>query len=197
MDIADRASHPDGPDRLVSAGFEAPTLAAMLANGVLFNISWLAIVLTHSSLVAPLVVVLHLALHFRFFGYGLVEARLILVVTAVGLILDQALFLAGILTTAKPGVIAPLWLSCLWPVLATTLMHAFSRLRQRLVLASLFGAVGGGLSYLAGTRLSDIAFVSPVWGPAILAAAWAILFPALLMGAGLVAGDGEHNNDVA
>jgi hypothetical protein len=163
-------------------------LGAMLANGLLFNISWLVIVLTHSALLAPAVVLLHLAVHFRLFGYGMVEARLVIVITAAGIILDQALFLAGIL--AHPGQLplAPIWLTCLWPVLATTLMHAFSGLQRRLALASLVGAIGGAGSYVAGTRLSDVEFVSLFWGPVTMALLWALLFPALLLGASLAAG---------
>lgn len=196
MDIAERPVHnPEAARGAGSPRFAPPSLAVMLANGTLFNISWLAIVLTHSAVLAPLVVVLHLAAHFRFFGHGMAEARLILVVTAIGLLLDQLLFLAGILTTADRAVLAPLWLSCLWPVLATTLMHAFSGLQGRPAAAALVGAAGGALSYTAGTRLSDVAFASAIWGPAILAVTWAFLFPALLAGARLVAHYGRQPDE--
>jgi len=196
MDIVERpVQAPGGPLGHDSPGYGTPSLAVMLANGTLFNISWLAIVLTHSSMLAPVIVLLHLAVHFRLFGHGMVEAKLILVVTAVGLLLDQTLFLAGVLTTADRALLAPIWLSCLWPVLATTLMHAFSGLQARPVFASLIGAIGGGLSYTAGTRLSDVEFVSTLWGPVTLAIAWAVLFPALLAGARLIAHQGGDNDE--
>jgi len=170
------------------------TFAGALANGLLFNLSWLAIVIPHSSRWAPLVVVAHLLVHFRLFGHGLAEARLVLVVSVLGFIFDQVLFLTGILTVSGQPSLAPLWLSCLWPVFATTLMHAFSGLQQRLLLAAVVGATGGALTYLAGTRLTDIAFASPIWGPVALALAWSILFPAFLTGASLAETGGQHRN---
>jgi hypothetical protein len=169
------------------------TVAGALINALLFNLSWLAIVIPHSSRWAPLVVVLHLLVHFRLFGYGPGEARLILMVTVMGLILDQMLFLTRVLTVSGEPALAPLWLTCLWPVLATTLMHAFSTLQQRLVLASAAGGLGGALTYVAGTRLSDVEFASAMWGPVALGLTWAVLFPALLVGASLAAG-GQYRN---
>ena len=175
-------------------GYHRPLspMVGALANGLLFNLSWLAIVLPHSSRWAPLVVLAHLLVHFRMFGYGSGEARLILVVTVMGLVLDQLLFLTGVLTVSGAPSLAPLWLSCLWPVLATTLMHAFKALHPRPLLAASVGAVGGALTYVAGTRLSDVDFASAVWGPVTLGFLWALLFPALLVGASLASGHGQH-----
>ena len=160
-----------------------PSMVSTLANGLLFNISWLAIVSTHSLVLAPVVVALHLLVHFTFMGRGMVEARLVFGVTLVGFLLDQIFFAVGVFTVSGKVSFAPLWISCLWPVLATTLMHAFSRLQQRLTLATLVGAIGGAASYVAGTRLSDVDFASPFLGPIIMASTWAIVFPSLLMAA--------------
>jgi hypothetical protein len=102
-----------------------------------------------------------------------------------GFLLDQVFFAVGIFTVSGKFSFAPLWLSCLWPVLATTLMHAFSGLQQRLLLASVIGAIGGAGSYGAGTRLSDVDFTSLFWGPIIMALTWAIVFPALMLAARL------------
>jgi len=168
-------------------------MTGVVVNGLLFNLSWLAIVIPHSSRWAALVVVLHLLVHFRLFGHGPAEAGLILVVTVIGLIFDQVLFLTGVLTVTGNPSLAPLWLTCLWPVLATTLMHAFSGLQQRLFLASAAGGLGGALTYIAGTRLSDVEFASTVWGPVAMGLTWAVLFPALLVGASLAAG-GQYRN---
>ena len=165
-----------------------------LANGVLFNISWLLIVSTHSIFLAPAIAALHLLVHFTFMGRGLVEARLVLWVTLVGFLLDQVLFTVGVFTVAGQLSFAPLWINCLWPVLATTLMHAFSGLQQRLVLAIVVGAIGGAASYVAGTRLSDIAFASLFWGPIIMAITWAIVFPSLLLTARASMTGGFHTD---
>lgn len=153
-------------------------------NGLMFNISWLAIVYTHSPVLAPLFVCAHLVVHFRLMGRGPSEAYFILCVTGLGVFLDQLLFALGIFDIGGVAGPAPLWISCLWPVLATTFMHAFSGLQSRPWLAAIFGAVGGAGSYIAGTGLTDVQFGSANWGPLIMGVFWALLFPTLLLIAG-------------
>jgi hypothetical protein len=151
-----------------------------VANALLFNLSWLAIVLTQSPFIAPVIVVAHLLLHFRFMGKGKGELLLIAAVTLCGAAVDQLLFKAGVLKLAGQPALAPLWLACLWPVFATTLMHCLAGFQHRVLLAAAFGALGGALSYAAGVRLSAVEFGSPLWGPVVLAALWAAVFPLLL-----------------
>jgi hypothetical protein len=156
-----------------------PELRNTLVNGSLFNISWLAIVYTQSPVLGPLLALGHVLVHMRLMGQGSRELKLIGGVTLFGLALDQLLFAAGVFTVAGLPGAAPLWLSSLWPVLATTLCHAFSGLQNRLLLASLLGAIGGTMAYVAGTRMTDVEFGSPLAGPAIIGLLWAVLFPAL------------------
>lgn len=151
-----------------------------LANAVLFNVSWFAIVVTQSTPVALAIAALHLAVHFTFFSRSKGEVLLVALVSIIGVAVDQLLFLLGVFNLGGQGAVAPLWLSCLWPVFATTLLHAFGSLQRRPVLAGVIGAVGGALSYVAGTRLSAVDFADPLWGPVALAALWALLFPLLL-----------------
>jgi hypothetical protein len=155
-------------------------VAATVVNGLLFNASWFAIIMTQSSVIATSVVALNLFVHWFLLANGRTEWQLIGIVTVAGVALDQLLFFLGVFNVAGQAALAPLWLSCLWPVFATTLMHAFSSLQGRVYVASAIGAVGGGLSYIAGTRLSDVEFGSPVWGAFIVGALWAVLFPLLL-----------------
>lgn len=151
------------------------------ANGLLFNLSWLAIVVSSSALVAPLVAIAHLVVHGVFIGLKRREPLFIALVAVSGLALDHALFGAGVFVIDGAAATAPLWLSCLWPVLATTLMHAFESLQKHLLLAAVVGAVGGAASYIAGTRLSDVAFADATLGPVILAALWFVWMPLLLV----------------
>ena len=149
-------------------------------NGLLFNLSWLVIVLGQSAAIALAAVGVHLIIHFSACGWRAPELRLVAAVTAVGFLLDQLLFALGVFTINGAAAAAPLWMSCLWPVLATTLLHAFGRLAGHYWLAALLGAVGGSLSYIAGTRLSAVDFASPQAGPLIMAVLWSLLMPALL-----------------
>ncbi len=170
------------------------SMVNILANSLLFNVSWLVIVSTHSPVIAPAVVILHLLVHFSLMGRGMAEAQLVLGVTLLGLFIDQVLFASKVFTISGAASSAPLWISCLWPVLATTLMHAFSGLQKRLLLAAIVGAIGGAMSYLAGTRLTDVEFASSLWGPLTMALLWGLVFPALLMAARLkmTTGDQTH-----
>lgn len=167
-----------------------------LGNGVLFNVTWLAIVVTHDSQLAPLFAGLFLTLHFLLMGKGSTEARLILMVTVFGFFVDQCLFRIGVFNVEGHPATAPLWMSSIWPVLAATLMHAFEKLQRRHVLAALFGAVGGAASFAAGVRLSEVGFGSAMHGPFIMAALWALLFPFLLWLARVNAGAGGNGHGI-
>jgi hypothetical protein len=158
-----------------------PSILNALTNGLMFNISWFLIVYTHSPYWAPAIATTHLLLHFSTTGRGVIELQFVTGVSLLGFTLDQILFAAGVFQSPHSGAFAPLWISCLWPILATTFMHAFVTLQHRLILASIAGAIGGGASYVAGARMSDVDFVSPLWGPIFMASLWAVLFPLLLV----------------
>jgi hypothetical protein len=146
----------------------------------MFNLSWLAILYSQSNIIGLCIALAHVAVHLRIMGEGQREWVLLAGVFAFGLLVDQILFGTGVLNFAgKPGL-APLWLSCLWLVLATTLLHAFSFLQGRYILAMIFGAVGGTGSYIAGTKLTVVEFGSPLVAPATIALLWAMVFPMLL-----------------
>lgn len=165
---------------LLKARYGPAPAPAKFVNAILFNLAWFAIVVTQSSLLAPAIVAVYLVVHFRFMGMGRRELLLVVAVTVFGACVDQLLFQGGVFNLAGQPALAPLWLICLWPVFATTLMHAFAGLHNRLFLAVVVGASGGALSYIAGVRLTDIDFGSPLWGPVILAMLWAVIFPLLL-----------------
>ena len=154
-----------------------------ITNGMMFNISWLAIIYSQSNVLALCVVSAHVLIHMRIMGEGRREWILLGGVFAVGLLLDQLLFFGGVLNHSGKAGLAPFWLGCLWLVMATTLMHAFAALQLRLWLAALFGVVGGCLSYIAGTRISDLDFGWPLLSPAIIGLLWFFLLPVMLVAA--------------
>jgi hypothetical protein len=162
-----------------SAATDEP-IAYALVNGLMFNITWFAIVTTESMVVAPILAVLHLVVHFVVMGKGFIELKVVAQVTLIGVVLDQLLFYLNVFNVGGLSALPPLWLSCLWPVLATTFMHAFAGLQCRYFMASALGAVGGALSFIAGTGLTSVAFESDFFGPVIVGALWAVLFPLLL-----------------
>jgi Protein of unknown function (DUF2878) len=163
-----------------------------LLNGMMFNLTWFVIVSTHSSALAPVIVACHLLLHFLMIGKGAVELILVVLVTLIGAVIDPLLFHFGVLVDPQGVGQAPLWLMCIWPVLGTTLLHAFAGLQQRLLLAAVLGGASGAASYSAGMVLSPISFGDAGAGPVVLGMLWFVMFPLLLALAKLIHTLGER-----
>jgi hypothetical protein len=157
----------------------------------MFNISWLAIVSSETLWVALPVVLAHLAIHQLWLVRGWREPLFILAVSLFGVLLDQFLFAIGVFTLEGERALAPLWLSCLWPVLATTFNHAFSTLQRNPLLAAVLGAAGGLGSYYAGTAMSAVDFGDPAVGLVAISLLWAVLFPALAVAARVSLSEGH------
>lgn len=151
-----------------------------IINGLMFNITWLVIVTSESAVIAPFAALLHLLIHFAVMGKGYIELKVVFQVALIGVVVDQLLFYFQVFTVAGSAALPPVWMFCLWPVLATTVMHAFSALQGRHLLAAVLGGVGGVASFIAGTRMTGVEFASALFGPAIIAVVWAGLFPLLL-----------------
>ncbi|MGB0712810.1 MAG: DUF2878 domain-containing protein, partial [Gammaproteobacteria bacterium] len=110
------------------------------------------------------------------------ELTLIGVAVALGAVLDSALVLAGALSfpeSVQLGAPTTLWMLALWAMFAATLRFSLSWLRGRLVLAALFGLVGGPLAYLGGERL-DAIVIHATSGVVGVALAWGLAAPLLV-----------------
>jgi len=156
-----------------------------LANFVLFQIGWFGCVLNAAArpltgaAIALLVVAVALW-RSRDRGGELVLLALAAVIGTLcdGLfVLSSRLHYAGALLPPLP----PLWDIALWPLFATTLNGALGWLKERLRLAALLGAVGGPLAYLAAARLGAVQLGAPSSTLLLLAGAWGVLTPLLLV----------------
>ena len=150
-----------------------------LANAVLFQCGWFACVLGGDSRWL-LIGVAALGAHLLWISAWAREGQVILAVTVLGTLVDTALRGLGVFEFNTPGPLIPLWLILLWALLATTLRHCLAWSAQPWWLASLLGAVGGPLSYYAGSQLAGVSFgygtIPTLIGLALL---WAMLFPLL------------------
>lgn len=99
-----------------------------------------------------------------------------------GLGLDGGLAGAGLLDYAAASAWspAPLWILAIWVAFAATLERSLAFLQTRPLAATLLGAIGGPLAYLAAARLGAVALAEPST-PALLALSvgWAVLMPSL------------------
>ncbi len=116
-----------------------------------------------------------------------VEARLIALAIACGLIVDGVAAGCGWLVYASPAPVAglaPPWILALWAALAVTLNVSMRRLQDPLWVAPILGAVGGPLAYWAAARgWGAVEFADPPRAIAWLAITWGLALPGLLRAA--------------
>jgi hypothetical protein len=150
-----------------------------LANAVLFQVGWFACVVGGNSLWL-LVALAALVIHLLWISRWVDEGRLILSVVLLGTTVDSSLRWLGVFDFSDVAPLIPLWLMLLWALLATTLRHCLLWSAKPWWLASVLGAIGGPLSYYAGSRLAGVHFpygqMPTLIGIGLL---WAMLFPTL------------------
>jgi hypothetical protein len=155
----------------------------------LFHAAWFACVIGAArghvafgvSVIAALIVAL---LSVR--SQRAVELRLLALAVAVGVVWDSMLLRMGLVAYASPGPLpgwAPVWILALWALFAAMLREPLRWLHGRPVLAALFGAVGGPLSYAAAERLGAGTMPDRALALTVLAIGWALLVPLLLLAA--------------
>ena len=146
---------------------------------MLFQCGWFACVLGGDSLWL-LVGLAVLGIHLLWISSWARDGRLILSVTALGTLLDTLLRTLGVFQFTEPGPLIPVWLILLWALLATTLRHCLAWSARPWWRAAVLGAVGGPLSYYAGSQLAGVQFGFSV-APTLIALAllWALVFVGL------------------
>lgn len=147
-----------------------------IANAVLFQLGWFACVLGGNSywLLIPIGVLL---IHLLWISSWTAEGKLLLWITGLGIVLDSALMLLGVFDFGSQGLLIPLWLILLWAVLGTTLRHCLAWTARPWWRASVLGAIGGPMSYYAGSQLAGVQLPLGLWpSMVLLAVLWAAVF---------------------
>ena len=95
----------------------------------------------------------------------------------IGLLVDIVLTRSDIFVFPDHRFL-PLWLALLWLGFSTTLVRSLKFLNRHLLLAALFGAIGGPSSYFAGYRFGAVEFgYELIPTLLLLAVVWACLLP--------------------
>ncbi|MDY7559015.1 DUF2878 domain-containing protein [Pseudomonas sp. CCC3.2] len=150
-----------------------------LANALLFQIGWFACVLGGNSLWLLLAGVV-LAVHLLWISSWRTEGPLVVSVALIGTLIDSLLLKSGVFSFASEGLLIPLWLMVLWAVLATTLNHCLDWTATPWWRASVLGAIGGPMSYYAGSKMAGVYLPLGLWpSMLLLGIIWAVLFPLL------------------
>lgn len=157
--------------------------APQWTNFAAFQAAWLIAVWGASSgltWLGPVAVLLWIAAYWCWQETARSDLKLLLGAGVLGWITDSILVLAGVIAfpeSAGHGYPTTVWMVALWINLAAALRHSMYWLCGRFGLATVFGAIGGPLAYLAGEKLGAIE-VQVLSGVVI---AWMIAMPCLLL----------------
>jgi hypothetical protein len=149
-----------------------------IINFLLFQACWFcAAFYTEQAALWMLVIV---ALHFWLSPSRRGDLKVLMLVS-VGVFADSLHLNLGTFTVQHS--LFPLWLALLWCMFILTLNHSLQWLIYKpLWLIALFGGVGGASSYIGGIKAGALQSTLPIeWLAAILFAAWALLFPLIVM----------------
>lgn len=111
------------------------------------------------------------------------EACVVLAALIIGVLWDSVMASLWIIHYASPDPIAglaPIWILALWALFATTLREPLRWLHGRPILAAVFGALGGPLSYGAAAKLGACTFADPSQALTVLAIGWGVMVPLLI-----------------
>lgn len=134
-------------------------------NAVFFKLVWLACILGAAYAqvwIALLFAVAFISWQLRAKNNYFADGVLIAVCLILGFILDSTWLIRGYIRYASGDFFAPLpplWILCLWASFAMTFNYCLSWLKQRYILAFVFGLIVSSLSYLAANKLGAVEFL--------------------------------------
>ena len=153
------------------------------ANFAAFQLAWLVAVWGASvglSWLGPVAVAGWVSAYALWQNRARADVPLWLGAGVLGGVTDSILVWSGAMAfpeSAGPGFPTTLWMIALWINFAAALRHCMGWLCGRFVLATVFGAIGGPLAYLAGDKLGALEIhVLPA-----VVIAWTLVMPCLLL----------------
>ena len=153
------------------------------ANFAAFQLAWLVAVWGASAglwWLGPVAVAAWVSVYSIWQKCARAEALLWLGAGLLGAMTDSLLVWSGAMAfpeSAGPAFPTTPWMVALWINFAAAFRHCMGWLCGRFVLATVFGAIGGPLAYLAGSKFGALEIQSL---PAIVVA-WLLVMPGLLL----------------
>jgi hypothetical protein len=157
----------------------------VIINFVLFQLAWFACVIGAAKgepLAGVIVTLLVIAWHFSQVNQAKPELILMLSALIIGGTFDQAMLSFHLIDYMYHGWTAslvPVWILALWLAFTTALNVSLRWMRGNLLVAIIFGAVGGPLAYLGAAKLGAVTLAGTSSYIA-LSIGWAIITPLLL-----------------
>ncbi len=165
-----------------------------LINFALFQLAWFACVLGGANglpVAGVLAVIIAVAVHLIYCRDPMSELRLIILVGLIGTAWDSLVVSAGLMAYPSGtflAAMAPYWIIAMWVNFAVTINVSMSWLKGRLLLAAIFGGLGGPLSYLAGYKLGGVEIPDLWLGLGVQGIGWFFILPVLTLLAGRLNG---------
>jgi hypothetical protein len=152
-------------------------LALTLTNVLVFQVGWLVCVLG-GSVWAVIFTLAALTFHFSISQQRLTDCVAVIIALMLGFLHETLLLRGGYIEFVESPSLPPLWLLCLWPLLAITLNHSLVWIYSRPLWSALLGAVSAPLSYMAGVKLSSAEWSAPLFEVlSIIAILWLAVLP--------------------
>lgn len=140
-------------------------MAVKVFNYLSYYVGWLACVYGAAyglSAIGVAVAALLVLIHFVLTHTLREEIMMIVLIGLLGTCVDSFQAASGLLVYhagyAKLPWLAPIWITAIWVLFASTINWSFHWLKGRTWLAAVLGAIGGPLSYTAGERIGAVRF---------------------------------------
>lgn len=159
----------------------------LIINIVIYQICWLACIIGAANgipLVGVALIAIAAAYHLYSADKVMPEFSMLVIVAIIGALWDSIPVALGWMVYPSGTLIegaAPYWIVALWVAFATTFNVSMRWFKQHLLLAAIFGAVGGPLAFLAGERLGGVEFTSYPAPLTLLAVGWGVLMPLMML----------------
>jgi len=162
-------------------------MSLMIQNFILFQAGWLSCVIGGASKdytwAGVAVVAAIVAVHLVRADSIRNEIMLIAITAIVGTAWDSSLMMAGLFSFSNGVLITgliPFWLIAMWALFATTLNVSMRWMKNKYLVASAFGAIGGPIAYYAGHRIGAVDFNDTLTALLAVGAGWAVIMPGLM-----------------
>lgn len=173
--------------RVILAAFKSEErMAVKIFNYLSYYVGWLACVYGAAqgqSAIGVAVAALLVLIHFVLTHTLREEIMMIVLVGVLGTCVDSFQAASGLLVYhagyAKLPWFAPIWITAIWVLFASTINWSFEWLKGRTWLTVVLGAIGGPLTYAAGERIGAVRFqYDYALTMLALAAIWSLVLPA-------------------
>lgn len=176
-------------------------MKSIVVNLSFFKVGWLASVFTAASsmpVAGTAVIGLAVLVHLLISKNANAEFRLLAIAALIGLVWESILVMTGLVeynaASVLPGL-APYWIVAMWVLFATTINVGMRWLKKNIYVAAIAGAIGGPMSFLAGSKAGAVSFADPTVSLIVIGIGWAVLLPVLVQVA--LRDDGSSENAVS